>query len=49
VEARAASAAAVPDDFDGTFRTVVRMRIEWSLREEKVLHEETARLWNAVR
>jgi 2-amino-4-hydroxy-6-hydroxymethyldihydropteridine diphosphokinase len=49
VEARAACAAAVPDDFDGTFRTVVRMRIEWSLREEKVLHEETARLWNAVR
>jgi 2-amino-4-hydroxy-6-hydroxymethyldihydropteridine diphosphokinase len=49
VGARAACAAAVPRDFEGSFRSVVRMRIEWTLREEKLLHEETARLWNAVR
>lgn len=46
---RAYLAAQVPDDFDGTFRQVVRMRLEWSLREGKELFPETVELWNAVR
>ena len=49
VELRAALAADVPADFDGAFRRVVRHRIEWTVREGKALHAETARLWNAVR
>lgn len=36
-------------DFDGVFRQVVRMRIEWTLREGKALFPETVALWNAVR
>jgi 2-amino-4-hydroxy-6-hydroxymethyldihydropteridine diphosphokinase len=39
----------VPHDFDGTFRQVVRMRLEWTLREGKPLFLETVELWNAVR
>jgi HD superfamily phosphohydrolase YqeK len=39
----------VPHDFDGTFRQVVRMRLEWTLREGKPLFLETVDLWNAVR
>lgn len=35
-------------DFDGTFRMVVKIRLEWSLREGKALHPETVALWNAV-
>lgn len=46
---RAYLAAQVPNDFDGTFRQVVRMRLEWSLREGKELFPETVALWNAVR
>ncbi len=46
---RAALAADVLGDFDATFRRVVRLRIEWTLREGRALHAETARLWNAVR
>jgi 2-amino-4-hydroxy-6-hydroxymethyldihydropteridine diphosphokinase len=46
---RAYLAARVPDDFDGTFRQVVRLRLEWSLREGKSLYPETVSLWNAVR
>jgi len=49
VERRAELAAAVPEDFDAAFRRVVQHRIAWTLREGKALHEETARLWNAVR
>lgn len=49
VELRAALAAEVPSDFDGTFRKVVQQRIEWTMREGKALHTETARLWNSVR
>ena len=30
----------VPLDFDGVFRQVVRMRLEWSLREGKELFPE---------
>ena len=39
----------VPDDFDGVFRQVVKVRLEWSLREGKGLHRETVAMWNAVR
>jgi 2-amino-4-hydroxy-6-hydroxymethyldihydropteridine diphosphokinase len=39
----------VPHDFDGTLRQVVRLRIEWTLREGKPLFLETVDLWNAVR
>jgi 2-amino-4-hydroxy-6-hydroxymethyldihydropteridine diphosphokinase len=46
---RAFLAAHVPTDFDGVFRQVVRMRLEWSLREGKELFPQAAALWNAVR
>lgn len=46
---RAFLASHVPLDFDGVFRQVVRMRIEWTLREGKKLFAETAALWNRVR
>lgn len=41
--------AQVPHDFDGTFRQVVRLRLEWTLREGKPLFLETVELWNSVR
>jgi 2-amino-4-hydroxy-6-hydroxymethyldihydropteridine diphosphokinase len=46
---RAFLAERVPDAFDAVFRQVVRMRLEWALREGKGLAEETVALWNAVR
>lgn len=46
---RAYLAAQVPHDFDGTFRQVVRARLEWSLREGMQLYPETVQLWNTVR
>ncbi len=46
---RAFLAGLVPRDFDGVFRQVVRMRIEWSLREGDALYPETVELWNSVR
>ena len=36
-------------DFDGVFRQVLRMRIEWTVREGKALFPETVALWNLVR
>jgi len=39
----------VPGDFTGVFRQVVKVRLEWSLREGKGLHPETVAMWNAVR
>ena len=36
-------------DFDGVFPQVVRMRIEWTVREGKSLFPETVALWNQVR
>ncbi len=39
----------VPDAFDAVFRQVVRLRLEWTLREGKSLAPETVALWNAVR
>jgi 2-amino-4-hydroxy-6-hydroxymethyldihydropteridine diphosphokinase len=46
---RAYLADQVPHDFDGTFRQVVRARLEWSLREGMQLYPETVQLWNQVR
>ena len=46
---RAYLAAHVPLDFDGTFRQVLRARLEWSLREGMRLYPEAVALWNSVR
>ncbi len=46
---RAYLAHLVPLDFAGTFRQVVRTRLDWTLREGKALLGETVALWNAVR
>ena len=46
---RAFLAARVPTDFDGVFRQVVRLRLEWSLRDGKALFPQAVALWNAVR
>ena len=46
---RAFLAERVPDAFDDVFRQVVRMRIEWVLREGKGMSNETVELWNSVR
>lgn len=46
---RAFLAARVPDAFDDVFRQVVRMRLEWTIREGKGLAQETVTLWNSVR
>jgi 2-amino-4-hydroxy-6-hydroxymethyldihydropteridine diphosphokinase len=46
---RAFLAEHVVADFDGVFRQVVRVRIEWTVREGKMLFPETADLWNSVR
>lgn len=46
---RAFLAARVTTDFDGVFRQVVRMRLEWSLREGQELFPQAVALWNLVR
>lgn len=46
---RAFLAAQVPSAFDAVFRQVVRLRLEWTLREGKGLTPETVALWNSVR
>ena len=46
---RAFLAAHATTDFDGVFRQVVRTRIEWTVREGKMLFPETADLWNSIR
>ena len=45
---RAYLAANVPHDFDGTFREVVRHRLQWAIREGLELHPQTVDLWNSV-
>jgi HD superfamily phosphohydrolase YqeK len=45
---RAFLARAVPGDFDGVFRQVVQLRMEWALRDGKPVFPETAELWNEV-
>jgi len=47
-EDRAFLASLLPRDFDGVFRQVVRLRLEWTLREAKPLFPETVVLWNSV-
>lgn len=46
---RAFLAATVPTAFDAVFRQVVRMRLEWVLREGKSIAPETVALWDRVR
>jgi HD superfamily phosphohydrolase YqeK len=46
---RAFLADHLPHDFDGVFRQVVKMRLEWTLREGKTLFPEAVGLWNSVR
>ena len=45
---RAFLARLVPTAFDDVFKTVVRMRIEWALRDGKSLAGETIGLWNSL-
>ncbi len=42
-------ATLVPTSFDGIFRQVVRMRLEWSIREGNTIFPETVSLWNSFR
>lgn len=49
VAERAFLAAQLPHDFDAVFRQVVRMRVEWLLREGRGIFHETVDLWNLVR
>lgn len=46
---RAFLADRVPEAFDAVFRQVVRLRLEWAIREGKGLAPETVSLWNTVR
>ncbi len=46
---RAFLAHLVPVQFDAVFRQVVRLRLEWALREGKGLAPETVALWDSVR
>lgn len=46
---RAFLAAQLPHNFDGVFRQVVRMRLEWTLREGNRIFPPTVALWNSVR
>jgi 2-amino-4-hydroxy-6-hydroxymethyldihydropteridine diphosphokinase len=46
--ARERLAARVPAEFDVVFREVVRLRLEWTLREGKPIFPETVALWNRV-
>lgn len=45
---RAFLAKHLAHDFDGVFRQVVQLRLEWTLREGKPVFPETAALWNQV-
>lgn len=46
---RAFLADRVPESFDAVFRQVVKMRLEWAIREGKGLAAETVAMWNAAR
>ena len=45
---RAFLASQVPADFNGVFTQVVRVRLEWTLREGKPVFPETVALWNRL-
>lgn len=47
-EERAALAAAVPRDFDATFRDVVRHRVAWARRAGHTLHPQTVALLESL-
>jgi len=49
IDERAFLADNVAHDFAGTFRQVVRMRLEWSLRQGGELFPDSVKLWHAVR
>jgi 2-amino-4-hydroxy-6-hydroxymethyldihydropteridine diphosphokinase len=38
----------VPNSFDAAFRQVVRMRLEWTVREGNHIFPETVALWNSL-
>lgn len=38
----------VPTHFDGVFRQVVRMRLEWTVRDGNQIFPETVELWNRL-
>jgi HD superfamily phosphohydrolase YqeK len=38
----------VPTSFDAVFRQVVRMRLEWTIREGNQIFPETVTLWNSL-
>lgn len=46
---RAFLAEHLPHDFNGVFRQVLCMRLEWTLREGKALFPQAVDLWNSVR
>jgi 2-amino-4-hydroxy-6-hydroxymethyldihydropteridine diphosphokinase len=46
---RAFLARLVPTAFEAVFRQVVRLRLEWTVREGKGLFPSTVALWNHVR
>lgn len=45
---RAFLARTLPRDFDGVFRQVVQLRLEWTVREGKPVFPEIAALWNQL-
>lgn len=45
---RAYLASMVPVDFNATFRQVVRLRMDWTIREGRALGAETVSLWNSL-
>jgi HD superfamily phosphohydrolase YqeK len=47
-ETRATLASAVPGDFEGTFRNVVRMRLGEKVTSGETLRPESAALWESV-
>jgi HD superfamily phosphohydrolase YqeK len=49
VDERAFLAAQLPTDFNAVFRQVVRVRLEWTLREGKGIFPQTVELWNTIR
>ncbi len=49
VEQRAFLARQLPNDFEGVFREVLRLRLEWSIRDGKPLMAPTVELWNRCR
>jgi HD superfamily phosphohydrolase YqeK len=49
VDERAFLADQVAHDFAGTFRQVVRLRLEWSLRQGGELFSDSVKLWHSVR